>query len=125
MKYHFEGIGEAGAATIIAGLSANPNTIFLTKGFVGKIIFFLLKRFCMFLADKGLIVMNLGAAKVQTIADKGTFDGSWDTAEKLIEGIRNEGRELTDEEIKEIDQQVIDAFRKFANFGRVRQRRHS
>lgn len=125
MKYKFEGIGEASAAMILAATAANPSTSFLAQGFLGKVVFFLLKLFCMLLASLGLIVLNVGAAKIETIMDANNFDGSWDVAEKAIQDIRSAGRELTDEEIAEIDKPVIDAFRKFANFGRVRERRNS
>lgn len=123
MRHRFEGIGEASAAIILAGLSANPSTAFLAAGIIGKLVFFVAKIFCMMLANMGLIVMNVGAAKLQVILDEKNFDGSWEQAEALIKKIRDTGRELTDEEIKSIDEPVIDAFRKFASFGRVRKRR--
>jgi len=123
MKRKFEGIGETSAAIILAGLAANPSTLFLSSGFLGKIVFQISKYFCMMLANLGLIVMNLGAAKLQVIVDGGNYDGSWEKAEELLKKIRDQGREITDEEIKQIDGAVIDAFREFANFGRVRQRR--
>ena len=72
------------------------------------------------LANLGLIVMNVGVAKVQTIIDENEFEDSWDTAEKLIQKIRDQGRDMTSEEIKAIDAPVIAAFRKFATFYRVR-----
>jgi hypothetical protein len=123
MKHKFEGIGETTAAIIMAGLAANPSTLFLTQGILGKIVFRVSKYFCMMLANLGLIVMNLGAAKIEVLVDEGNYNGSWEQAEELLKKIRDQGRGITDEEIKDIDAPVIDAFRKFASFGRVRQRR--
>lgn len=120
MKPLYWNIGKAGAAIIMAVFAATPATTFLTVGILGKIIFWILECICAYLASLGLIVLNVGAAKLDTIVDGGDFDGSWDTAEKLISGIRNTGRDLTPAEIKAIDQPVIDAFRKFANFGRTK-----
>lgn len=122
MKYKFEGFGETGAAMIMAALALNPATVFLTQGFLGKIVFFIAKYFCMLLASNGLIVMNLGAAKISVLLDEHNYDGTWEKAEEILKKIRDTGRELTDEEIKDIDAPVIDAFRKFASFGRVRKR---
>ena len=111
MKHRLEGIGEASAAVVLAALKANPNTSFLSGGIAGKIAFFFLKLLFMFLADLGLIVLNVGAEKLKTIIDQNDFDESFDDAEKLIEKIRSTGRELTEDEIKSIDGPVIDAFR--------------
>lgn len=123
MKYKFEGIGEAQAAVIMAALGANPSTAFLAAGFAGKIVFWVAKYFCMLLANCGLILLNVGAAKVMTIVEENNFVGAWDDADAIIAKIHATGREvLTDEEIKNIDGPVIDAFRKFASFARLRKR---
>lgn len=118
MIYRFSGIGEASASVILAVLMVNPATAYLATGIVGKITFFICKIFSMWLASLGLVVMNVGAAKLETIIDGGKFDESWNTAENLIKKIRESGRELTNEEIKQIDDAVIVAFKKFATFGR-------
>lgn len=125
MKYKYEGIGETGAAIIMAGLAANPSTVIFTQGILGKIIFFISKLFCMYLASLGLIMLNVGAANLETIIDGGDYDGSWEKADQIMNQIKERGRELTDDEVKQIDQGVIDAFRKFASFGRVRTGRNS
>lgn len=123
--YKFRGIGGASASIIMAGLASNPATVFLTQGFVGKLVFLFFKFICMVLASFGLIVLNVGAAKLETVLAEEDYDGSYESAERIIKKIREQGRELTDEEIKAIDTPVIDAFRKFAGFGRVRKRRDS
>lgn len=119
MKFiRFTGIGEASAAITLAALAANPTTLPFTTGLLGKATFFFLKIFFMFLASLGLIVMNVGAAKLETVIDQHDFDGSFESAEKLIKKIRDSGKEITETDAAYIDAPVIIAFRKFANFGK-------
>jgi len=118
MKHKFENIGEVNAAIIMAALAANPELAFLTAGISGKIVFQVAKFLCMSMASMGLIVLNVGAAKIETFMDQGNYDGTWDSAEKIISKIRDSGRDLTDEEIRNIDGPVISAFRKFARLGK-------
>jgi hypothetical protein len=121
-KYKFEGIGETVAALVVAGLSANPQFAWLVKGFLGRVVWFGAKLAGMGFASLGLVVLNVGAAKIDTIVTHGNFDGSWDSARKLIAEIQKEGRELTDEEKARIDEPVKAAFRKFGRFARMRKR---
>lgn len=125
MKYFlkFKGIGEAGAAMAMAALAANPATIGLTTGFTGKVIFFIWKLIFMALASIGLVVLNVGVAKIETIVDEKNMDDSWDDADKVIAAIRATGRELTPEEELAIDTPVIDAFRKWASFARTKKKK--
>jgi len=123
MKYKFWNIGEASASVIMAMMIANPQTAIFAQGFLGKILFFVFKIFCTYLANLGLIVMNVTAAKIETISDAGNFDESWNTAENLIKRIRDTGRELTEAEMKEIDDAVIVAFKKFATFGKDKKKK--
>lgn len=125
VKYKFSGIGETGAAMVIAGLSSNPAFAFLATGFTGRVVWFLAKLVCMGMASLGLVVLNVGAEKLSVLVDQTNFDGSWDRAQALIAAIHKEGRELTDAEKKRIDDPVKDAFRKFGHFGRVRKRRNT
>lgn len=119
-KYKFEGIGETGAAVILAGISSYPAFAWATTGIIGKFTWFIAKLLCMGLASLGLVVLNVGAAKIQVIVDQSNFDGSWESAQKLIADIRSHGRELTDAEKEKIDAPVMDAFRRFGRFARVR-----
>lgn len=114
----YSGIGEASASAVLASLSLNPTTVGLTTGFMGRIIFFICKIFFTVLAALGLVILNVGASKIQTLVDEGNYTGSREDAEKLIEAIRTTGRDLTPEEIKEIDEPVKAAFRKFGRFGK-------
>lgn len=103
---------------VLASLAANPATVFLTTGVPGKLLFALLSRIFSSLASMGLILLNVGAERLLTAVDKIGYDDSWDTADKLIEEIRKTGRDLTPEEIKSIDEDVIKQFRKFAKLGK-------
>jgi hypothetical protein len=117
-KYSFNGIGAASAKLVLAALAANPGTAFLATGILGTISSKILTKLFSMLASVGLVILNIGAAKVEVIIDSNNFDNSWDSAEKLIGAIRNTGRELTKEEEKAIDDKVIESFRKFASFAR-------
>lgn len=116
-KHKLEGIGAASASTAIAALSAHPGAKFLTVGVAGQILFFFLKLLFSSFASVGLVLTNVGAAKLAVILEKNEYTGSWDDAEKLISEIRKTGRDLTPEEIKSIDAPVIAAFQKFGKLG--------
>ncbi len=118
MRHQFENIGEASAAMVIAALSSNPSMLFLTKGILGKFTFLVLKILFMYLASIGLIALNVGAEKLKTISDADNFEDSFTNAEAMIKKIRDAGNELTPEQIAEIDNGVIDAFRKFAKLAK-------
>lgn len=117
-KHDLSGIGGATATIVLAALAANPSTAVLATGFLGTIIKFLLTKLFTILASVGLVVLNVGAARVETLIDQHNFDGSFETAEKLIGAIRQTGRDLTPAEVRAIDGPVIDAFRKWASFAR-------
>jgi len=117
-KHKLDGLGEASAAMVLASLAANPPTSFLAVGISGKIVFFILTRIFSGLASLGLVMLNVGAEKLSTIIDKHNFDGSWESAENIINEIRNSGRDMTPEETKKIDDEVIKSFRKFAKLAR-------
>ncbi len=120
MKHKFKGIGKAGALLMFAGLAASPFAV-ITNGIAGKITFWLLEQLSMWMADKGLIILNIGAAKINTLSEQQDFDGSFEQAFKEIH--ENNDR-LTDEQKKAIDDKVISAFRKFATFGELRDGRN-
>ncbi len=115
LKYKFDGIGKAGALATFAALAANPNTIAFTQGILGKIIFWFLTKLYSGLASLGLVVLNLGVAKVELLIDQKEFDGSFDDAFRII---NEKGGKLTDKEKAQIDAKVIAAFRKFGPFSR-------
>lgn len=90
-------------------------------GIPWKILSWILIKFFSALASCGLVLLNVGAARIETLVDGKNFDGAWDSAEEFIAAIRNTGRELTPAEIKKIDDPVIAAFRKWASFARKKQ----
>jgi len=120
-KYRFDGIGAASAKLALAALAANPGTAFLTAGISGRIVNWLLTKAFSMAASGGLVLLNVGAAKVETLVAKNEYDGSWDSAEKLLQDARNAHHELTPAEIAAIDGPVIDSFRKFANLAKAQQ----
>lgn len=105
---------------VMGAIAANPNLVWLTVGFVGKAVWFGVKLIVMGAASLGLVVLNVGAERIETLQAEAGFDGSWATAQKLIAGITETGRTLTDEEKARIDAPVKAAFRRFARFGRPR-----
>ena len=117
-KHSLRGIGEASASSAIAALSLNPSTSFLTAGLSGKILFWTLTQVFSGLASMGLVILNVGAEKLAVVLDRVDFDGSMAAAEKFIDEVRKVGRDLTPEEVKKIDDEVIIAFRKFAKIAR-------
>jgi len=119
-KHKLTGIGEASASAVLALLSTNPQTSFLAIGISGKIIFWGLSKVFTLAASGGLVMMNIGAEKLLIAIEKTDYDGSREKADKLIEEIRKTGRDLTPEEIKRIDAEVIKSFRKFGRFVRNR-----
>lgn len=117
-KRKLNGIGDASATLVLAALAASASTVFLTSGLTGKISFWLLSKLFSTLASLGLVILNVGAEKLLTAVDKAKYDGSWETAEKMMQEIQRTGRDLSPEEIQKIDEGVINAFRKFAKIGR-------
>jgi hypothetical protein len=117
-KHKFSGIGAASAAMVLAALASNPATAWFVVGIPGKVVNWILTWVFTIFASVGLVVLNIGSAKIQTLVDGKKFDGAWDSAEEFIAAIRNAGREMTPEEIKRIDDPVIEAFRKWASFAR-------
>ena len=117
-KHSLDGIGSASAAGIMAALLTNPATAGFAASIGGRILNYILTGLFSWLASAGLVLMNVGAENLMTAIDKHSFDGSMESAEKLIDAIRASGRELTPEEIKSIDDKVKEAFRKFAKIGK-------
>jgi hypothetical protein len=115
-NYDYAGIGNAEALLIFSALAASPAAPF-TNGVLGKITFWSLGQFCTWLASKEVLVLNIASTDLQTLAQKGEFNATFDEAFKAIHG--NSDR-LTAEQKAAIDAPVIAAFRKFAVFGQLR-----
>lgn len=102
-KYDFKGIKKQGASGIKLALSSNPYTLWLAKA---PGIDTLLEAFANYLANKGLIVLNIGAIYVEGQIDQSILDRSIDEGLKKIQ---QAGGTLTPEQVKEIDDAVIKA----------------
>lgn len=79
------------------------------KGIVDKLLGYL----TVYLANKGLLIINLGAIFIEGEIDQKSFDKAMDEA---LEKVKY--KNLSDEERKEIDDEVIKAFRNFARVTR-------
>lgn len=117
-KHELTGIGSASATLTFVALAGSP-LAFLTQGFLGKITHYILTQVYSRLASQGLVVLNIGVARVQTMAQRKDFDGTFDDAFDLI---NKSGGRLSPDDIKAIDDRVISALRKFTDFG-VRDKR--
>lgn len=116
-KYDFRGIKKMGAAGIRLALLSSPYTAWFLK--LGKLADLVLEFITNWLANKGLLVLNLGAISVSGELDQKQFDAAMDDA--LAEITRRGGRDaLTPEQRKAIDDAVIKAARKFIVIGNGR-----
>lgn len=111
-KYDLPGFGKVQALLVFTAMASGP-LAFLTTGIPGKIVFPLLELAGEWLASKGLVLLNIGAEKVETLIEENAYDGSF---EKAFEAINAKRGKLTDAEKKSIDDKVIAAARKFFSF---------
>jgi len=109
-KYDFKGIKQAGAAGLRLALAASPYTAWLLK--LSSFLDFVLEFFANWLANNGLVLLNVGANYVNGELDQKQMDSAMDEA---ISEIKNKGGKdkLTAQQKKEIDDEVIKAARKF------------
>lgn len=114
-NYDYSGIGKAEALLLYSALASQ--SVWLTTGLVGDIVFKLLWRMCTWLANKEVLILNIAATDLQTLSQKGSFDGSFDDAFTAIHG---HPELLTPEQKAAIDAPVMAAFRKFGVFGQLR-----
>lgn len=111
-KYKFSGIGNASAKLVMAFL-VSQGQVWAAGGIWANIVsWFLAQAFSMG-ASMGLVLVNVGADAVEELIDKNGFDGSFDSAEKLLDSAHQAHQELTPEQIAAIDAPVKNAFRKF------------
>ena len=111
--YRYEGIGKASALVIFAWLGASSFSVF-TTGPLGRFTFYILEQFCTYLAGRGIVLLNITVADIQIVGQKKDFDGSFAEAFKEIHG---NPKRLTPEQKKAVDEKVMRAFRRFADFG--------
>lgn len=116
-KYNFPGIQKAGAAAIKAALASTT----WGAAFIASVWFKvfqpvedrLLDDAINYLANQGLIVLNLGAIIVNGKVDQVLFDRALDEGLKRVELGRDK---LTAEQGKAIDDDTIAAARRFIPF---------
>jgi hypothetical protein len=110
-KYDFPGIKKAGAVGLRAALVSTAwGAILLTTPVVRALVNFFLEMSMNWLANKGLMVMNVGAIVVDGYLDQRAFDLAM---EQAISKAENQKGKLTPAEMKAIDDEVIKAARKF------------
>lgn len=108
-KYDFKGIKRLGGVGLRAFLSSMPATAWICRLPFSETILELLSNW---LANKGLMVLNIGAIYVGGEFDQRAFDRALDQAFSEIE--LKGGRDgLTAEQKKAIDDEVIRAARRF------------
>ena len=113
-KYSFPGIQKAGVAAIKAILATTAWGAAIIASPFYKILEpiedYLLGWIINWLANKGLIVLNLGAIVVNGEVDQALFDKALDDGLKLVEQGRDK---ISVVKGKEIDDEVITAARRF------------
>lgn len=117
-KYDFPGIKKAGVAAIKAALASSAwglallaNPFFRAFQPLENV---LVEMAINWLANQGLIVLNLGAIYVNGEIDQSLFDKALDDGLRKVELGRDK---LTPAEGKKIDDEVIRAARRFIDFG--------
>lgn len=116
-KYDFAGIKKYGAMGLSTALASTPWGAWLvTTPLIKDATQIALEWGVNWLANNGLIVMNIGAIYIEGEIDQKNFDQAIDDAFKKIE---NQNGKLTPEQIKAIDDEVIKAARKFIVFNRT------
>lgn len=111
-KHDFGGIAKV-TATLLMTLMATTPLAFLTRGFLGKVTFFFLRKVGNWLANQGLAVLNLGVDAIKIAQEKKTFDKE---LEKALKTVAESKGKLSPKEVKAIDDEVRRAFKRFAKF---------
>lgn len=109
-KYNFSGIKEMGASGLRGAALSSPYTAWINK--FGSLSTLFYEFLANWLANKGLIILNLGAIAIDGHFDQKAFDKALDKAYADIENAGGVSK-LTPEEIKAIDNEVIKAARRF------------
>jgi hypothetical protein len=114
-KYNFVGIKKQGAIGLRLALLSSPSTAWLLK--FGSLSEVLLQATANWFANKGLIVLNIGAIYVNGEIDQALLDRAIDSGIKAVENAGG-SQNLTPEQIKEIDDAVIAAADKALVYGK-------
>lgn len=103
-KYDFVGIKKHGANGLRLALASSPVTAWILK--FGPLTDLVLEFAANWLANNGLIVLNVGAIYINGEINQGVLDSAIDAGLRAVE---KSGGRLTPEQIKEIDDAVIRA----------------
>jgi hypothetical protein len=109
-KYDFPGIRKAGTAAISAALATTAWGAWILASPFKPLVSYLDGLLIQWLANQGLVIINLGAIYINGVVDQANFDKSMDAA---LAKVQTPG--LTDAQKKAIDDGVKDSFRTFAH----------
>jgi len=113
-KYDFKGIKKYGALGLETALSTTSwGAVVLKIPVIGTLLKGGMELFVNWLANEGLMVLNIAAISVNGEIDQKNFDAHMDDA---LNKVSLGAGKLTPAQQKEIDDAVIVAFRKFAKF---------
>lgn len=116
-KYDFRGIKKVGAAGLRSALALSPWTSWTLSG--GAFTDLILEFLSNWLANKGLLVLNLGAIVVDGELDFRALDAAWSKAfDEITAG--GGADKLTAAQKKAIDDEVIKAARRAVIIGNGR-----
>lgn len=117
-KYDFAGIKKAGLAAVrVALASTSWGAKLISNGFLkfaNPLIDVLLEAGINFMANSGLIVLNLGAIIIDGKVDQARLDNA---IEKGLQRVMKGRDKITEAEGKAIDDDVIKAADEFIDFG--------
>lgn len=114
-KYDFRGIKKLGAAGIRSALSSVPALApFVSSRLTDLVLEFLTN----WLANKGLVILNVGGNYLEGELDQKAFDREMDDAIREITAAGGADA-LSPQRKKEIDDAVIRSARKFIRIGRT------
>lgn len=112
-KYDFQGIKKLGGVGLRAALSTSPYTAWLNR--FGALTNLITEFAANWLANRGLILLNVGAFYIGGEIDQKSLDNAIENGLKAVE--LSNGK-LTPEQMKEIDDAVIKAADKALPYGR-------
>lgn len=114
-KYNFKGMKKLGTAGLKSAFALSPSTAWLLK--FGSFLDLFLELFSNWLANRGLILLNVGVDAIKGGEGQRGFDEAMDDA---FEKITNAGgvEKLTPEQVKAIDDEVIKNARKLVIIGK-------
>lgn len=114
-KYDFKGFQKAGVSGLRLALGASPKTAWLLK--FSALTNFVAAFFSNWLANNGLLILNVGTDIIEGHLDQVALDKAMD---KALSEITNKGGrdKLSPEQKRKIDDEVIKAARKFLIIGR-------